>query len=56
MSDASFMQISQSFISYTRPLQVEISVTKWDITPGRVHVAPLLHYITLHYIEIFNVA
>jgi len=42
MSDASFMQVSQSFISCIRPLQVKISVTKWDITPGRVHMVPLL--------------
>jgi len=42
MSDASFMQVSQFFISCIRPLQVEISLTKWDITPRRVHVAPLL--------------
>jgi len=42
MSDASFMQVSQSFISYICRLQVEISLTKWYTTPGRVHVAQLL--------------
>jgi len=39
MLDASFMQVSQFFISCIRPLQVEIFLTKWDITLGRVHVA-----------------